>query len=206
MYYAPSTTHFDRWRLVVPLATDEQSLIQAARCGDVDAFNQLALAHQPRLYTTAYYLLGDSAAAADATQEALIAAYRRLRTFNGGSFKSWLHRIVTRKCYDQLRDVHRRRSTSWDALAEAQEARWASKEEPPEGTVQRRELARRLEAGLEALPFQDREMVVLRDVQELSYTEIAAATQRPVGTVKSKLSRARAKLRGELGPHLAALV
>jgi RNA polymerase sigma-70 factor, ECF subfamily len=76
----------------------EAALIHAAQRGDLEAFNQLALAHQGRLYATAYYLLGDRAAAADASQEALIAAYRSLGTFSGGSFKSWLYRIVTRKC------------------------------------------------------------------------------------------------------------
>lgn len=200
------SVHDRRWCDTAPLGWDEQSLIAAAQRGDREAFNQLALVHQGRLFSTAYYILGDAAAAADATQEALIAAYRSLHRFSGGAFKGWLYRIVIRKCYDQLRDAQRRRSTSWDVLAETQEGRLASQEEMPEAAVLRRELAHHLEASLNALPFPERQMVVLRDIQELNYSAIAAATGRPIGTVKSKLSRARAKLRGTLDPLLSVAV
>jgi RNA polymerase sigma-70 factor, ECF subfamily len=182
-----------------PVISDETKLIAAAQRGELEAFGELALAHHPWLYATAYYLLRDADAADDATQEALIAAYRSLPAFGGGSLKGWLYRIVTRKCYDQLRDLRRRRSTSWDALAETHAARWPSLDELPEPAVQRRELAHRLEAGLNCLPIQERQMVVMRAMHGLNYAEIAAATDRPVGTVKSKLSRARAKLRLALG-------
>ena len=201
----PSTTFSNApWADTRHSPASETGLIHAAQRGDREAFNELALTHQGRLYATACYLLGDRAAAADAVQEALIAAYRSLHTFSGGSFKSWLYRIVTRKCYDQLRSVRSRRSTSFEAWAEVEEARWPSPASGPEATVQRRELARRLEAGLAALPWDERQMVVLRDVQGLNYAAIAAATRRPIGTVKSKLSRARAKLRAALGPALSA--
>jgi RNA polymerase sigma-70 factor, ECF subfamily len=98
-----------------PAPRDERSLIAAAQAGDCEAFNQLALAHQSRIYSVAYYLLGDAASASDAMQETLLSAYRNLRSFRkGNSLKGWLYRIVTRKCYDLLRDARRRRSTLWD--------------------------------------------------------------------------------------------
>jgi RNA polymerase sigma-70 factor (ECF subfamily) len=176
---------------------EETRLIQAAQAGDREAFNQLIQLHQQRLYSVAYHLLGEAAPAADATQEAMIAAYRSLGSFRNGSFRNWLLRIVTRKCYDFLRDVKSRRSVSWENFDDDDPTR-ASSEDGPEAVVQRRELARRLEAGLAGLSFQEREMIVLSDIQGLSYMEIAQTTTRPVGTVKSRLSRARGKLREEL--------
>lgn len=189
-----------------PAALDEQNLIEAARAGNCEAFNQLMQAHQGRMYSAAYYLLGEAAPAADAVQEAMIAAYRSLHSFRNGSFRNWLLRIVTRKCYDILRDVRRRRALAWDDFTE-DDPTLASHEDGPEVVVQRRELARRLEASLAALPWQDRQMVVLSDIQGLSYREIAEATSNPVGTVKSRLSRARGKLREELraSPAFAGL-
>src|SRR5690349_14961071 len=100
---------------------DEPILIQAAQRGDVDAFNTLVLAYQSQVYNVAYRIMGDEAAASDATQEAFISAYRSLKGFRGGSFKSWLLRTVTNACYDALRYRKRRPSTSLDALGEEPE-------------------------------------------------------------------------------------
>ena len=178
----------------VAVRLDEAGLIRAAQAGSADAFDQLMAAYQRQIYALAYRLLGDAAAAADATQETMIAAYRFLRSFRNGSFKNWLLRIATRKSYDSLRDKHRRHNTSWDELAEHD---WppASHEDGPEAVAQRRELARRLEAGLATLPLPERRLVVLSDVHEMSYLEIAGVTGTQLGTVKSRLSRARRKLR-----------
>jgi len=82
---------------------DENALIQAARRGDLDAFNTLVLAYQHQVYNLAYRIMGEAAAASDAAQEAFISAYKNLKSFRGGSFKSWLLRIVTNACYDDLR-------------------------------------------------------------------------------------------------------
>jgi RNA polymerase sigma-70 factor (ECF subfamily) len=195
-YLLPTTARYPAQK--APAAHEEEAhLIRAAQAGSAEAFNQLLQAHQTRLYSLAYYLLGDAASAADATQEAMIAAYRSLRSFRHGSFKNWLNRIVTRKCYDVMRDVRRRRSISWEEFVE-DDLTLTSPADGPETVAQRRELARRLEASLATLPFAERQMVVLSDVQGLSYQEIAEATGSRLGTVKSRLSRARAKLREEL--------
>lgn len=173
---------------------EDERLIRAAQAGDQEAWNRLLARYQRRLYGLAYYLLGEAALADDATQEALLAAYRSLPSFRQGSLGNWLRRIVTHKCYDRHRATQRRRTQSWDDLPEDAPA-LASRADGPEAVVQRRELARRLEAGLAALPAPDRQLVVLRDVHDLSYQELAAAAGCPLGTVKSRLSRARAKLR-----------
>ena len=176
---------------------DEARLIRAAQAGDQEAFNQLMARYQRRLYGLAYYLLGEAALADDATQEAMLAAYRSLPSFRHGSLGNWLRRIVTRKCYDHHRATQRRQSQSWEALPE-DALPLASRADGPEAFVQRRELAHQLEAALTALPYPDRQLVVLRDIHDLSYQEMAAAAGCPLGTVKSRLSRARAKLRAEL--------
>ena len=87
---------------------DENALIQSAQRGDIDAFNRLVLAYQHQVYSLAYRIMGEEAAAADAAQEAFISAYKHLKSFRGGSFKSWLMRIVTNACYDELRRRKRR--------------------------------------------------------------------------------------------------
>ncbi len=96
---------------------DEQQLIAAAQRGSLDAFNELVLAYQDRVYNLAYRILGDPAAAEDVTQEAFIAAYRTLNTFRGGSFLSWLLRTAANRCYDELRRQKRRPTVSWGPSA-----------------------------------------------------------------------------------------
>src|SRR5919204_5910825 len=95
---------------------DERRMIRAAQRGDVPSFNQLVRAYQGLVYHTAYRVLGDADAAADATQDAFISAYKNIRAFRGGSFKAWLLRIVTNSCYDQLRAKQRKPTASLDAL------------------------------------------------------------------------------------------
>jgi len=189
---------------------DEPALIHAARRGNLDAFNELVLTYQHRLYNLAYRILGDPAAASDATQEALIAAYQKIATFQGGSFRSWLLRIVANRCYDELRRQKRRPITSWEDFGEVdEEANPAliNGSESPEQSVERAELARFLQAAIATLPPDQRVALVLSDVEGLSYADIADTLGVPVGTVKSRLARARARLRdllraqGELLPR-----
>jgi RNA polymerase sigma-70 factor, ECF subfamily len=189
---------------------DESALINSAQRGDVDAFNTLVLAYQSQVYSVAYRIMGDQAAASDATQEAFISAYKSLKSFRGGSFKSWLLRTVTNACYDALRYSKRRPSTSLDALGEASgdqggegdgaafEEFVASDAENPAAAAERSELRAAIAAGLKLLPLEQRITFVLSDVQGMSYEEIADATQTSTGTVKSRLSRARARLRDYL--------
>ncbi|HEY75414.1 MAG TPA: sigma-70 family RNA polymerase sigma factor [Thermoflexia bacterium] len=189
---------------------DETALIRAAQRGNLDAFNELVLTYQHRIYNLAYRILGDPAAAEDATQETFIAAYRKIGSFRGGSFVSWLLRIVANRCYDELRRQKRRPTTSWEAFGEIdEEANPAliNGGESPEERAERAELARFLQAAISTLPPDQRVVLVLSDVEGLSYAEIAETVRVPVGTVKSRLARARARLRdllqerGELLPR-----
>lgn len=181
---------------------DEQGFIKAAQKGDAAAFNQLVRAHQVLVYRTAYRVLGDQAAAEDATQDAFISAFKHIRSFRGGSFKAWLLRIVTNACYDQLRVKQRRPTASLDALLlepddPAPGIDRAAPESPQEW-AERRELGMLIQKSLETLPPDQRMTLVLVDIEGLSYEEAAQATGANVGTIKSRLSRARAQLRDVL--------
>lgn len=178
---------------------DEQGFIKSAQKGDVAAFNQLVRAYQTLVYRTAYRVLGDPAAAEDATQDAFLSAFKHLRGFRGGSFKAWLLRIVTNACYDQLRVKQRRPTASLDALLvnpdnPAPGVERAAPESPQE-FAERQELGAAIQRGLATLPADQRATLVLADIEGLRYEEVAAATGTNVGTVKSRLSRARAHLR-----------
>ena len=180
---------------------DETSLIAAAQQGRVDAFNELVLAYQQQVYNLAYRILGDPASAADAAQEAFISAFQSLARFRGGSFKSYLMRIVANGCYDELRRRKRRPTTSFEDFGEAdEEANPAliNGHEGPEEYAERQEMAHVIQAGIETLPPDQRITLVLSDVQGLSYQEVAEATDVPLGTVRSRLARARGKLRDYL--------
>jgi len=183
---------------------DEEALIRAAQRGDVTSFNQLVLAYQSQLYNVAYRILGDAAAAADATQEAFLSAFTHIKDYRGGSFKSWLLRTVTNACLDALRYQRRRPSRSLEAedddersLADA----LPSGEESPDSVAERRELRHLIARAALTLQPDQRITFVLADVHGLSYQEIAQAMNVSLGTVKSRLSRARAKLRDALLAH-----
>jgi RNA polymerase sigma-70 factor (ECF subfamily) len=187
--------------MVADVGMDEPGLIAAAQKGRVDAFNELVLAYQGQVYNLAYRIIGESAAAADATQDAFISAYQHLPGFRGGSFKSWLMRIVSNACYDELRRRRRRPTTPIDELGDYDEetnpALVNGSAGPPEH-AERRELARTIQAGIDTLPPDQRVTLVLSDVHGMSYQEIAEATNVGLGTVKSRLARARSKLRDYL--------
>ncbi len=179
---------------------DEQALIASAQKGDARAFNQLVLLYQSMVYNLAYRILGDPDAAADATQDAFISAFKAMRKFRGGSFKAWMLRIVTNACYDQLRVKQRRPSESLDDLPVEQDYVGYMRDpgEQPLEYVERQELNRTIQDAIRELPAEQRIVVVLSDVQGLSYQEIAQVAGLSLGTVKSRLSRGRAKLRDSL--------
>jgi RNA polymerase sigma-70 factor (ECF subfamily) len=176
---------------------DEVALIKEAKNGDVVAFNRLVLEYQQAVYNLAHRIMGEPQAAEDATQDAFISAFKSLRTFRGGSFKAWLMRIVTNRCYDELRRRKRRPQSSLDELTDLNEsfAFLRSPEEGPEGQRQRVELVQAIEHCLGTLPDDQRIAAVLCDVEGYDYNEIAQMTSVSLGTVKSRMSRARAKLR-----------
>jgi RNA polymerase sigma-70 factor (ECF subfamily) len=187
---------------------DELALIQQAKKGDIVAFNRLVLHYQQSAYNVAYRIMGEPQSAEDITQDAFISAYNSLSVFRGHNFKAWLMRIVTNGCYDELRRRKRRPQSSLDELTDINES-FAFMRDPdkgPEAHQQRLELVAAIERCLDALPDDQRIAAVLCDVEGYDYKEIAQITKTTLGTVKSRMSRARARLRdclqgfGELLP------
>ncbi len=179
---------------------DENQLIQFAQQDDLDAFNRLVLTYQDMVYNQAYRVLGEVEAAADMTQDAFISAYRKIGSFRGGSFKSWLLRIVTNACYDELRRRKRRPTTPLEPLddhdEEIESPQWLEDpQESPEDSVSRAELSAAIQACLDDLPVDFRTAVVLVDIQGMDYAEAAEVVGKPLGTIKSRLARARRGMR-----------
>lgn len=178
--------------------SDEQALIERARGGHLEAFNTLVLRYQDAVYTIAYRIMGEPASAADAAQETFITAYRRLETHQGGSFRAWLSRIATNTCYDILRYHKRRPATALDDLVGEDYDDGPPIPDPgstPEQAVQSSELRRAIQQCIEALKPDQRVTLVMADVEGYSYQEIAQTAGVQLGTVKSRLSRARASVR-----------
>ena len=180
---------------------DEPALIQAAKQGDLDAFNRLVLAYQDHGYNLAYRILGDPEGAADATQDGFIAAYRSIKKFRGGSFRSWILRIITNTCYDELRRQKRRPTQPLEPLIVStgdslESPDWLEDPgERPETAAERFELAEALQDCINRLDPEFRIAVVLIDVQGINYREAAGIIGKPLGTVKSRLARARTRVR-----------
>jgi RNA polymerase sigma-70 factor (ECF subfamily) len=179
---------------------DEERWVRAARQGDVDAFNRLVERYETAAYNVALRTIGSTEDAADATQDAFISAYRAMAEFRGGSFKSWLLRIVLNACHDISRRQRRRPATSMDAIVEEiGEAPWADPDAPdPEAVVLSHEARAVIEQALAALPDEQRIAITLVDLQELSYEEAADAMGCAVGTIRSRLARGRARVRDRL--------
>lgn len=175
-------------------------MIQAARGGDLDSFNRLVLAYQDMVYNHAYRMMGEDESADDATQNTFISAYNHLSSFRGGSFKAWLLRIVTNACYDELRRRKRRPTVPLEPIddtgEEVESARWMiDPAEQPEERAERVELQRAIQHCLDNLPVEFRSAVIMVDIQGLDYSEASQAARKPIGTIKSRLARARLRLR-----------
>ena len=179
---------------------DETALIRNAQHGDLNAFNTLVLTYQDIVYNTALRILGDEDLAADASQETFISAFRAINSYRGGSFRAWLLRTVTNACYDELRRIKRRPTTPLEPETEdgdeVESPRWlADPNASPENQLDQAELEHAIQHCLENLPTDFRAVVVLADIQGLDYAEVAVAVKKPLGTIKSRLARARLRLR-----------
>jgi RNA polymerase sigma-70 factor (ECF subfamily) len=189
------------------VARDDEALVRAAQAGDLDAFNLLVQRHERPVFNVALRLLRDVGLAEDATQDTFIRAWQNIRTFQTGSVRSWLYKIATNRSYDMLRASARRPAGSLEAEMVEIEPIWASGglgDEAPDAHALRRELSIYLERALTALPEDQRMVVLLVDVQGLDYHEVAETMGIALGTVKSRLSRARAKIRQALADDAAA--
>jgi RNA polymerase sigma-70 factor (ECF subfamily) len=186
--------------------SDVQRLVERARGGDRVAFNALVERYQSAAYALALRMLGDPEIAADVTQEAFFSAYRNLSSFRGMSFRAWLLRIVSNGCVDIFRARGRQPTTSLDALTDEEgdqpigqgDGRLAALSDgtwDPEHVALRAETIEAIETALLRLPRSQRLALVLSDVQGLSYEEISHIMNVALGTVKSRIARARAHLR-----------
>lgn len=184
-------------------------LLRRAKEGDAEAFEQLVEPHVGRLYNYIARMIGDTADAEDLTQEVLLRVHRAIRSFRGGaSFQTWLYRIATNLTVDALRrrGRERLRVSSLDEPLEAEQGELPREvadtgREPWERT-QAAELSQVVQSAIESLSPKLRSVVVLFDLQGLTYEEIAQTLGLPIGTVKSRLFNARCRLRELLLPYV----
>ncbi|KJY39659.1 MULTISPECIES: RNA polymerase sigma factor SigM [Streptomyces] len=171
----------------------DQELLSLHVAGDPDAFGELVRRHRDRLWAVALRTLGDREEAADAVQDALVSAYRAAHTFRGDSaVTTWLHRITVNACLDRARKAASRRTAPLDDTDRLE--RLLEPHESAEAPAERQDLHRQLLAALATLPADQRAALVLVDMQGYPVAEAATVLDVPVGTVKSRCARGRAKL------------
>ena len=172
----------------------EHNLIQAARNGDQAAFGELVQQYQKRVFALAVRMCPTPELAEEAAQEAFLAAWQGLPFFRGDSaFATWLYRLTSNACVDLLRKENRHQGPSLDD--ESVSAEVPDPTPTPEKAVEQQELRRQIEAGLQTLSPEHREVLILREIQQLSYDEIADVLSLDLGTVKSRINRGRRLLR-----------
>ena len=176
----------------------EAAIVRKVLGGDANAFETLVLEYEKIVYNIALRMTGNSEDAADMTQEAFIKAYNSLQSFRGDSkFSVWLYRIVSNVCLDFLRSKNRRPTVSLsveDDDGEDTQLDVADESQSPELLLDRKLTRDSVRRGLDSLPPDYRQILLLREIQGLSYDEIAQALSLEVGTVKSRIFRARKRL------------
>jgi RNA polymerase sigma-70 factor (ECF subfamily) len=182
---------------------DEEKLVLDAAGGDLQAFNELVLMYQDMAFHHAYSLLHDPAAAEDATQESFIKAFQAVNRFRGGSFRSWLLRIITNTAYDMLRrSAHHPVQPLFPETDDGEEMEspaWISDPAASvQGAVEQNETTRELYRKMDELPEVYRSVLTLVDVYEMDYEEAARTLKVPLGTIKSRLARARLQMQEKL--------
>lgn len=181
---------------------DEKKWLKKAAAGSAEAFEQLVLKYQTAVYNLCLRMTGDPEDAADMTQESFLKAWRNLESFQGNSaFSTWLYRLASNTCLDHLRSVKRKPQLSLvmeDEDGETQALDVPDSAPSPEEQVIALDEQSRLNDALQALDEDQRQILILRAVNGLSYTEIAEALHLKEGTVKSRLARAREQLRKKL--------
>jgi len=187
-----------------------EALLQRARTGDGEAFEQLIEPHVGRLYNYLARMVGDPADAEDLTQDVILRAHRAIGSFRGGAtFQTWLYRIATNIAVDALRRRGRRnaRVTSLDDPLQAEQGLVAREvrdtQRDPQRLAEASELIEQVQNAIAELSPKLRAVVVLFDIQGLTYDEIAQTLRLPLGTVKSRLFNARTRLRELLEPYVA---
>lgn len=189
---------------------EDEKLVESCRKGDTDAFGVLVERHQKRMLNIAYRMVGDYEAACDVVQESFISAYKAIRKFRGeASFSTWLYRIVINTSRNRRKQMRTRRQwegRSLDDPIETEEGLLKNDPPSPEASpldrMERKEVQARVQACIDSLDPEFKEVLVLRDIQGFSYDEIRDILRVPDGTVKSRLFRARDGLKDCLKKHL----
>lgn len=178
-------------------ALQERQWVEAARRGDQSAFEQLVLAYEKRVLALTGRMCGNPEDGAEAAQEAFLAAWQGLGSFRGeSSFSTWLYRLASNACVDLLRREGRHRAAAGPSLDDGELNVYAADPAPtPQEAAEQGELRERIEEGLRQLPEEYRQVLVLREIHQLRYEEIAGALDLDPGTVKSRISRGRKRLR-----------
>lgn len=180
------------------LQHQEAVLIEKAKNGDVESFEQLTSAYQKRAFNIAYRMLGNLEDANDVTQEALLKVYKSLHNFRGNSsFSTWLYSIVNNVCIDFIRKNKKVKLLSIDKQQEGESYQREIPDEinTPECLFEKKEVKRMVHDAINQLSYEQRNIIILRDIQGFSYQEIAEMLHISIGTVKSRINRARSNLK-----------
>ncbi|MFO8081955.1 MAG: sigma-70 family RNA polymerase sigma factor [Armatimonadota bacterium] len=182
----------------------DSELVRASRAGDAEAFDCLVEAHYRSVYNTAYRMLRTPSAASDATQATFVRVWEALSSFRGdASFSTWLYRITMNVCLDELR---RNKNQPLSLTVEDDDGEPSGERDMPDfsdepaSTAEQRQLQELVHEAIGRLSDDFRAVIVLYDIRGLSYQEISDALEIPLGTVKSRLNRARQALREEMEP------
>ncbi len=189
-----------------PSPEDDNALVRAFQAGDRSAFDRLVLHHQDRVFTTCYRILGNYEDADDTAQETFVKAFRSLKRFRMESaFSTWLFRIAVNSCKNRLKSAEFRNRKmrvsihpSGNPGGEVPGKELRAQNPGPDDFLERKQKARLIQRAVDALPHDQRAVIVLRDIQGFSYEEISNITGDPLGTIKSKISRARQRVRSRL--------
>ena len=181
----------------------EKNFLERAKSGDIAAFEQLIESYQRKIFNIALRMLGNYDDAGDLTQEVLIRIYKSIKSFKEqSSFSTWIYRITTNVCLDEIRRRRNRKAISLDEeikLDDGDMKRQIESDEPsPEETAEAEDLKRIVNDAIARLSEEHRTVIVLRDIQGLSYEEISEVLKCPEGTVKSRINRARQALKNIL--------
>ncbi len=179
------------------LPQSDDDLIAAAKRGEVASYNELVIRHQRVVFNLSYRMMGTSTEAEDVTQDTFLKAWQSIHQFQEGSFRAWVLRIATNRSYDRLRSLSRHPEASLTSSDDESEFPVIDEgaDADPVALTERLDLSESLQAALDALPPDQRLAVILCDVMQHSYEEAAAIAGVPAGTIKSRLSRGRERLR-----------